>query len=142
MFKLALSGFVVSAALLVGGADEALKKERALFKGTWKITKFETAKGEIDKGKEITLTFHADGSFEMSKGNETKKGTYKLNPAAKPKEIDFHADQAGDVGKGIYEFAKDKLRLCFIQIKDADRPTGFALKEGSEKVILTLERGK
>ena len=137
MMKLVLSGFVVSAVLLVGG-DDAAKKEQAKFKGTWKIAKFETSKGEEDKGKDITITFGEDGSLQFSKGDQTKKGTYKLNVAARPKEIDLHADDDKDVGRGIYEFAKDKIRLCFIEGKDSERPKDFAIKDGSRTIIVTL----
>src|SRR5205085_651813 len=81
----------------------------AKFKGTWNVIKLETSKGEEDKGKEISITFHDDGSVDFKKGSESKKGKYKLNLAAKPKEIDLIPDEGDDVGKGIYQFEKDKL---------------------------------
>jgi uncharacterized protein (TIGR03067 family) len=142
MMKLVLGGFVVSAVLLAGGDDAAIKKERAKFKGTWKITRFETSKGEEDKGKDITLTFGDDGSLEMRKGNESKKGSYKVRPDAKPKEIDLHAEDEKDVGRGIYVFEKDKIKLCFTDGKDTERPKEFAIKDGSRTIIVTLERAK
>src|SRR5438105_3217779 len=113
MMKLVLGGFVVSAALLVGGEEAALKKERAKFKGTWNVIKLETPRSEEDKGKEISITFHDDGSVDFKKGSESKKGKYKLNLAAKPKEIDLIPDEGDDVGKGIYQFDKDKLKVAF-----------------------------
>jgi uncharacterized protein (TIGR03067 family) len=144
MMKLMLGGFIVCAALLVGGGDDAaVKKERAKFKGTWKITRLETSKGDEDKGKDITLTFSDDGTMEMHKGGESKKATYKLNIAAKPKEIDIQPDDDKHPGKGIYEFAKDKLRICFSQGgPDSPRPTEFAVKDESRTIIVTLERAK
>ena len=149
MMKLVLSGFVVSAALLVGGGDDAaIKKERAKFKGTWKITKFETSKGE-EKKDDVTITvkFAEDGGVEfmMSKGTDTKskKGTYKLNPTAKPKELDLIPEEKNDdVGKAIYQFDKDKLKLCLTEGKGSSRPTDFNIKEGSRTIIVTLERVK
>jgi uncharacterized protein (TIGR03067 family) len=143
MLKLSLAGFAVASLLLVGGqADEAaIKKERAKFKGTWKVAKFESAKGEEDKGKDITFNFSDDGIVQMSKGDKSKKATYKLNPAAKPKEIDIQPDEgSGDKGaKGIYEFTKDMLRLCFSD-NETDRPKEF--KAGVGTIIVTLEKAK
>jgi uncharacterized protein (TIGR03067 family) len=142
--KLALPGFVVSAVLLAGGGDEAaLKKEKAAFKGTWKIVKMENAKGEDDGFKGAEVTFDEAGNLELKKCGETKKAMYKLNPKAKPKEIDITIDDDGaKTIKGIYEIGKDKLKLCLEPVPDSARPTEFAVKDNTALMIVTMERAK
>src|SRR5438874_2010512 len=95
MMKAALGGFLTCVVLFVGGqADEAaVKKEKARLKGTWKITKAENAGGEDDKIKGAVLVLDETGGMELRKeGDETKKAEYKVNPAAKPRELDFIID--------------------------------------------------
>ena len=144
MVKLSLAGFVVSAMLLVGGGDDAaLKKEKALFKGTWKIAKAENAKGEDDGFKGAEVVFDEAGNLELHKCGETKKAMYKLNPKAKPKEIDILIDDdGGKTIKGIYEISKNKLKLCVEAIPDSARPAEFAVKDNTAIMIVTMERAK
>jgi uncharacterized protein (TIGR03067 family) len=145
MMKLSLTGFVVSAVLLVGGgADEAaLKKDKALFKGTWKIAKVENAKGESDEFKGAEVVFDDAGNLELRKCGETKKATFKLNPKAKPKEIDIMIDDdGGKTIKGIYQIEKNKLKLCVEAVPDSARPTEFAVKDNTAIMIVTMERAK
>jgi len=145
MLKATLAGFIVSALVLVaGGGDEAAKKERAKFKGTWKITKVENAKGETDEFKGAELRFDEDGTMELKHNEETKKATYKVNPAAKPKELDIKIDEdGGKTIRGIYQFEKDKLKLCVDANPDmSERPTEFGVKDNRAILLVTLERAK
>jgi uncharacterized protein (TIGR03067 family) len=143
MMKAAALSFVAGVVLLVGGqADEAaLKKEKARFKGSWKIAKFESPKGENEDIKGAEVVFDAEGGLELRHNNETKKQTYKINPAAKPHEIDVTHDDK--TMRGIYKLEKDTLKICLCADPNSDqRPTEFAVKEGSPHILVTLERAK
>jgi uncharacterized protein (TIGR03067 family) len=144
MMKLTLAGFVVSALVLVGGGagEEAIKKEQAKIKGSWKILKFETAKGDKEDFKDAVITFDGEGNAEMKKGDKMKKATYKINPAAKPKEIDLKGEGEENVGKGIYELGKDKLKIAFADGPNGQRPTEFTPKEEGRIIVITFERTK
>src|SRR5262245_23093415 len=72
------------------GDDEAQKKEKAAFAGTWKIVSLESNKGKETELEGATLEFDKEGkNLTFTKGSETKKGTFTLNPSGKPKEIDI-----------------------------------------------------
>jgi uncharacterized protein (TIGR03067 family) len=145
MLKAVALTFVAGVVLLVGGqADEAaLKKERARFKGTWKIVKFESPEGEKDDLKDAMVVFDDVGMLEMRKGDETKKADYKLNLTAKPPHIDItHADDANKTMKGIYELKKDILKICLCADPNGERPTELKVQAGSPQVMVTLERAK
>src|SRR5262245_18042453 len=126
MMKAAMLTFAAGALLMAGG-EEALKKEKAQFTGTWKITKLTTPKGDEDVSSGATLTFGKDGTLEFRKGDDTKKATFKLNPAAKPKEIDVTPDEdANKIMHGIYQMEKTTLKLCVDVGPNSQRPTEFA----------------
>jgi uncharacterized protein (TIGR03067 family) len=145
MLKVAMATFVAGAALLaVGqGDEEALKKEKARLEGKWKIARVQTGQGDDDKLKDGVVTFHKDGTLELNHGGETKKADYKLNVAAKPKEIDIAPEgDATKAMKAIYKIEKDTLKICLIEDPNGTRPTEFATKDGEKIVLVTLEKVK
>jgi uncharacterized protein (TIGR03067 family) len=145
MIKATMLGFTVSAVLLVGGGtDEAtLKKERAHLQGTWKILKLITPKGEDEAWRDGLFIIGEDDSAELRKGGETKKATVKINPAAKPKEIDITpGDDTNKLMRGIYKIEKDTLTICIAHRPTSDRPTEFKAPEDGQAVLVTLEKSK
>jgi uncharacterized protein (TIGR03067 family) len=128
-----------------GGDDAALKKEKAALQGLWKIVSVETPNGKKDDFDGATLDFNKDGkNLTFTKGNETKKGTYKLNPAGKPKEIDISpSDDNQKTMEGIYVIEKNTLKICLCPEGSGDgRPTEFVVKDGKKHVLMTAERAK
>jgi uncharacterized protein (TIGR03067 family) len=145
MMKAAMLTLTAGAVLLAGGAGDeaALKKEKARLEGKWTIVKLTTPKGDEDVSQGATITFGKDGILEYRKGDETKKATFKLNPTAKPKEIDLSPDEdANKIWHGIYQIEKDKLKLCVDPSGNSQRPTEFAAPEGGNQVLVILEKAK
>jgi uncharacterized protein (TIGR03067 family) len=146
MKALGLTAF--AAALLValaaqGGDDAALKKEKAALQGLWKIKIFETPDGKKDDLEGATLEFDKDGkNITFTKGSETKKGTYKLNPAGTPKEIDIIRDEDNVTMEGVYQIEKATLKICLCTQGGDGRPSEVAIKEGKKYVLITLEKAK
>jgi len=125
------------------GDEAALKKERAALQGTWKIVNLETAKGKDNNAEGATIEFDKDGkNLVFTHNNEAKKGTFKLNPAGKPKEIDIKPADEDKTFEGIYELSKDKLKICLSMGNNEGRPGEFATKEGKSFVLVELERAK
>jgi len=143
MMKAAVLTFVAGAALLAGtqGDEAALKKDKARIEGMWKITRFAGPKGDNADFVGATMTFGKDGSVEFRKEDKTKKASFKLNPSAKPKQIDLTPDDdSNKLMRGIYTFEKDTLKLCIAHEDNNDRPTEFT--EGGSSVLITLEKAK
>jgi uncharacterized protein (TIGR03067 family) len=118
--------------------DAAVAKDMGLFKGTWNFESFETDQGKQDNMGSATLSFDG-GNVEFKKGDETKKGTYTINPAGKPKEIDLKTD-TNEHFQGIYKFKQDTLTMCLTKGPDQARPTEFTAGDG--RVLMTLKRAK
>ena len=142
---LALASFVgcLVVALTVQAGDDAQKKEKAALQGVWKIVEFEGPDGKKDDAVGATLEFDKDGkNMTFTKGSETKKGTFTLNPAGKPKEIDITPDNENKAFEGIYEIKGKTLKICLCPGGNDGRPTEFAVKDGKKFVLLTLEKAK
>lgn len=139
-------GFQAVAAAQEPKSDPALTAELDHFRGTWKITSLLMAGQEIDaKVFEGTLLKLDGDKFEMTDPMATYKGTFKIDPKAKPKTIDIHFSDGPEAGKtviGVYELEGDTYRVCLDMADKGTRPA--ALKSTSEDgyALETLERVK
>src|SRR5436305_3969164 len=125
---------------------EEVKKERAKLEGEWTMVS-----GEID-GQPMPDAFVKTGK-RVAKGNETTvtiggnvflKATYTIDPAKKPKTIDYTMTDGPTKGKmqyGIYELDNDTLRFCFAS-PGKDRPTEFTAKAGEGRTLSVWKRVK
>ena len=129
--------------LTAQGGDDAQKKDKAAIEGAWKIVSFETNKGKDANFEGAMLDFDKDGkALNFTRNGETKKGSFKINAAAKPKEIDIKPGDEDKTFEGIYELDKNKLKLCLAPDAGDGRPGEFALKDGKNFLLILLERAK
>ena len=85
-----------------------------------------------------------DDKYTVTVGKEVDQGTVKLNPAAKPKEMDIAGTDGPNKGKtflAIYERDGDTLRVCY-DLGGKNRPTEFKTKEGTQLFLVTYKREK
>jgi RNA polymerase sigma factor (sigma-70 family) len=122
--------------------EDAVKDEEKIL-GTWDYVSVET-KGENLPQKEIKgarMIFAAEGKFTAINSKGEKKGTYKLDPAKKPREITTTNDD-GKKHLGIYKLDGDTLTICMHQEDGAARPTEFATSKDTKLVLVVLKREK
>ena len=138
---------VVARAFADEAQDEAIKKDRKLIEGTWRVVALEIDgnKSTDEDARKITVVNGSDGTWSLrSEGNEISKGTSTIDPAKKPKTIDFTSTDGEGKGNqypGIYELGEKTRKLCFAPPGKA-RPTEFSSTSGSEHILVTLEREK
>jgi uncharacterized protein (TIGR03067 family) len=85
-----------------------------------------------------------DDKYTVTVGEQVDKGTVKLNPSAKPKELDITGTEGPNKGKkipAIYERDGDTLRVCY-DLSGKNRPTEFKTKEGTQLFLVTYKREK
>lgn len=91
-------------------------------------------------GVEPRAQIHSDD------GKLLYKGTFQVDPRAKPAALDFqHADGdlKGKAWKGIYALDGDVLTICDnAPDLEKSRPAAFEAKTGSGQVFITFERAK
>jgi uncharacterized protein (TIGR03067 family) len=123
---------------------EEAPKDGEKIVGTWAYVSVEVGGQKVpeEEVKEARMLFTAEGKFTADKGKGKKMaGTYKLDPAKKPKEITTTTD--GDkTHLGIYKLDGDTLTICMPEGEGAERPTEFATREGTKVVLAVLKREK
>ena len=85
-----------------------------------------------------------DGKYTVTVGKALDQGTIKLNPTAKPKELDITGTDGPNKGRtilGIYEREGDTLRICY-DLSGKGRPTEFKSAEGSQLFLVTYKQNK
>lgn len=146
MKALGLASFAAGLFIVVAaqaGDDEAQKKEKKAFEGTWKILSVETNQGKDGNIEGATLEFDKEGkNLTFTKDGQTKKGTFTLNPAGKPKEIDIKPGDENKTFEGIYKIENEKMTICLAPDSGDGRPSEFALKEGKNYLLISLEKAK
>jgi uncharacterized protein (TIGR03067 family) len=143
------------AALAPAGARQPQPKAKAqpkkaktdadLILGTWQIAKLEAGgKEEPEKNYRYnTFVFSRDKGGDRAtlweQGHPPVEFTFKLNPAANPKEIDL-TTKNGVTIRGVYKLDADDLTLC-LSVGPA-RPADFTTKAGGDTETFTLRRSK
>jgi uncharacterized protein (TIGR03067 family) len=137
---------VLGVASMVPAGDQT--DDAKLIQGTWVVDPdvYKDVKDQevVKQMKAARVVFKGDScTFKHPPGNE-EKGSFRLSPSKKPKQIDLLSDMGTVQAQGIYELQKDHLKLCWNrQFKTQGRPTKFAhAKEGNDPFLLVLIREK
>jgi uncharacterized protein (TIGR03067 family) len=125
--------------------EDDAKKELEKWQGTW------TRVGAEEKGQKlsddelkkmpVTLIIKED-KFTVKVGEQTLEGTFKIDPAKKPKAYDAKATNAEgktEESIGIYEIDGDMLKVCFVSA-DKERPKEFKADAGSDSLLHTYKK--
>jgi len=91
------------------------------------------------------MTFEKDTFVIKDRDGVVIKGTFAIDPSKKPKAMDLRmADKKvegqGRDAKAIYELTKGSLKFCWGDAGKDDRPKEFATKEGSNHILVTMEK--
>jgi len=116
-------------------------KDKKAIQGTWT-----GSKGD----KKAQLTFEGN-KFTFEFGGKSASGTFTIDPAKKPKQIDVTVTKGDDetkkyegkTSKGIYELNGGKLKWLASEPGAEDRPEAFPKEADKAKgLYLILERAK
>lgn len=110
--------------------------------GTWELTEAELGGMKLTL-KDVVLTLE-DGKYTL-KAESLDKGTYTLNAAKKPKEVDIKGTDGPNKGKtilGIYQLDGDTMKVCYDLSGKGARPTEFKTAAGTQLFLATYKRKK
>jgi len=145
-------------AFSLSGANEPpdkaeVKSDQEKLQGTWTIVKYEVQGKEVPEGAnakqfqqelkagKFTITFTGDEMIFKS-GDNSRKGTYKLDAAQTPKWLDLTTPLLmgldGITEPGIYALEGDTLKICIGE----KRPTKFETSKDARGMLLLLKREK
>jgi uncharacterized protein (TIGR03067 family) len=95
--------FIVTGALTADDAkDEAIKKERKKYEGTWQVVSLEVEGNKADEedAKKIAVINEADGKWAIEvEGKVMVRGTSEIDPLKKPKAVDLTITEGDDKGQ-------------------------------------------
>jgi uncharacterized protein (TIGR03067 family) len=142
-------GVLLTATATVAAAedatDEAIKKDRQLIEGTWRIIALEVNgnRSREEDARKLTVVNGDDGTWSLfAEGKEVSRGTSIFDPTQTPKTIDFTPTVGQTNGKlylGIYELGETTRRLCFAP-PEKERPTEFTSAPDSGHILVSFER--
>ena len=153
MRKHALFALGVTLLLAMTGAlnandakEEAIKKDRKRYEGTWQVVSLEVDGNKVaEDAKKITVINEADGRWAIEvEGKVIARGTSEIDPTKKPKAVDLtvtEGDGKGQIHLGTYEFKGDTRKVCLAPA-GKDRPAEFSSKAGSGHILVVLKRVK
>lgn len=125
--------------------NAAVKKELELLQGAWKVTSAERDGKPDDLSKNAVITFTKDSKLTVKLADgKSAASSFKLDPAQKPKAIDYTPTDGPDKGKthlGIYSLEGDTLKICRADA-GKERPKDFTTKADSARMLFVLQRDK
>jgi uncharacterized protein (TIGR03067 family) len=137
---LALTGLLISCFAVLAMQPPAGDDEKKLLQGQWQVTTV-TEAGEVQKGDKKKFIIFDGDKVKFAEGDKADKvseeGTFTIDSAKKPKEIDFKVKRGPSAG--VYEVKGDELKLC---IADKKRPTELSSTAKNEQVLIVLSRVK
>lgn len=138
---------LIAAVVLVAAdaPDDAKKKDLEKLQGTWTMTggEFDGNKIPPDQAKGELIFKDNTYSYTTAAG-ETGGGTFKIDPAKKPKQMDAVAKGGpldGQTIEEIYELDGDTLKIC-LALPPAKRATDFTAPAESGRMMFTYKRKK
>jgi uncharacterized protein (TIGR03067 family) len=141
---------LVSLAQLSAAPDKPPKKkpvktDAEKLQGTWKLVTIEN-NGKTGPAPANTQILFQGKKFIIKNGDKVRvESTFTLDPAKKPKTIDFQISKGPGRDKtlyGIYDLDGDKLKLCLNEGQRGGRPTEFATPPNTRVSLVVMERVK
>lgn len=112
--------------------------------GTWVIGSSEANGTAIPAEDSEGLTIIIKGEkYSVTKDGSTDRGTFSIDSAKSPKQMDIHPESgpgAGQVIRAIYEFSGDTVRICYATEDGSERPVSFKTAPDSGQVMIHYKR--
>ncbi len=148
-----VAGLIVSSAWPFGLASSGrearapgmAKQDDDSVQGTWLPATAELGgKAFPDEIRKTIKLVIKEELYTVTVGENTDRGTLKLNPSAEPKELDITGIEGPNRGRtilAIYERDGDTLQVCY-DLSGKDRPKEFSTRPGTQLFLVTyrLER--
>jgi uncharacterized protein (TIGR03067 family) len=134
-----IGAFIAAIGLATGALMPQAKDATAIaaLQGIWQITSLND-QSMPPEGPSLTLTFAGDKYHQTVGGGVNERGSFKLDAAMKPMNIDLVITEGDDAGKtqlGIIEITGDTIRASLATPGATQRPTDFSVKDGAVVIV-------
>lgn len=136
---------VFSVAFAEDTKDKAVKKDRELLNGTWRIVALVVNGNPASEedARKLTVVNGPDNTWKLlSEEREIARGINAIDPTRSPKSIDIIPIEEGkerETNPGIYEISEKSRKLCFAP-PGSPRPDAFTSSVDSQWILVTFER--
>lgn len=130
-------------------AAVAQDAELQQFKGNWDVTQL-VENGKVIPPEAIRNALPSGGKLEVidnaivfrsADNQQLRARTFTIDATKYPRTIDLRTGDTIDA-HGIYRFDEGRLVICASPPNEAERPGDFSAPEGSQRMLLVLERAK
>ena len=136
---------VLLSSTTLGQKPDANAEFKALV-GNYRVAKAELGGKDLTEAlKVLQFDITGPGKYTAQHGAEKDAGTFAVDSAKTPKEMDVKATggpQKGKTVKAIYKLDGDTLTVCYDHDKPDNRPAKFESKEGTTVLLITYQREK
>jgi uncharacterized protein (TIGR03067 family) len=127
-------------------AAKAVAAELKALVGNWRVTKA-TVDGEdaTEHLKVLTFQIRDGGRYTARLGMQTDPGTFTVDPAKEPKEMNLKptgGPQKGKNVKAIYKLDGNTLVVCYDHKTPENAPAKFESPAGGTLLLITYSRDK
>lgn len=133
-------GFIGAAVVNLLAAD---RHDNKALRGDWIPVKAELGGTPMPDAVLKTISMKlGDGTYDVSVAGAPDKGTYEIDPAAKPKGMVIKGTEGPNKGRvipAIYELDGKSLRICY-DLSGAERPKEFKSVAGTKLYLVTYQR--
>lgn len=140
----AIIGLAMAVLIAAMGIAAAHAQSTAKLEGAWIVVSADREGKKADDLKGHRLTFDANTFRVELEGRLLFKGTFTIDPAARPARVDFHHTEGELTGTrwlGVYRLRGDTLRIADNAVNPSrPRPTQLACTPGSGCVLLSFKR--
>ena len=142
--RLALGISLAVGASLNGYGGHPVDDAKAI-QGRWRLVQAELSGQPLPDAVISTISLKLEnGKYEVVVAGNPDRGTYAIDPGAKPKRMTVTGTEGPNVGKtfpAIYELKGDSLRICY-DLSGEKRPAGFSTSQDTKLVLVTYTRIK
>ncbi len=140
------TALAVALAVSITRAGDEARKDLEQMQGTWTITLMEEKGEKVPDAviKEMSAEIKGDKLSISEKGKVVIELQFQLDPARKPREVDFTYLAGEDKGKkelGIYEIEGDTVKFC-VNEGAKDRPKEFKTAKDTNLNLVVFKRKK
>jgi uncharacterized protein (TIGR03067 family) len=136
--------FLVLSFACLSRGDEAKQGAKSM-DGTWLPSAAELGGEKVpDEVRKTIKLVIDDGKYAVTVGKNADRGTVKIDPSKKPKEMDIIGTEGPNKGKtilAIYEMTDDTLRICY-DLSGKARPSEFKTAKDTNLYLVTYKREK
>jgi uncharacterized protein (TIGR03067 family) len=145
--RIPLAAIVALFLVVSARADEKTDAELKSLVGNWKVEKAELAgKDATAFLKDVKLSVGAGGKYTVEIGKEKEEGTFTVDLAKTPKQMDITPKDGPNKGKTIkviYKLDGDTLVACYdLDTEKGTRPEKFESKPDTMRLLTTYKREK